>query len=224
MQPSAHLAGTYAAQRTTQVNRSSKSLHTYQYLANGCSNKKIRARTLLAAYEQGLNWTTEFNSIRSFDSKRILHAMYRTLNPKDNVLEDWTPTALAAKGNDADTPTWEQAMNGPNAEGFWEACKVEYNTLIKKECWDIVKKQSWMNVLPGTWAFKIKRYPDGLVKKLKARFCARGDRQIEGVDFFDTFAPVVNWTTVRLLLILTAQLGLATKQVDYTARLHSRRH
>ena len=74
-----------------------------------------------------------------------------------------------------------------------------------------------MNVLPSAWAFKIKRYPDGLVKKLKARFCARGDRQKEGVDFFDTFAPVVNWTTVRMLLILTAQLGLATKQVDYTA-------
>ena len=55
------------------------------------------------------------------------------------------------------------------------------------------------------------------MKKLKARFCARGDRQIEGVDFFDTFAPVVNWTAVRLLLILTAQLGLVTKQVDYTA-------
>ena len=217
VQPSAHLAGTYAAQHTAQVSRSSKSLHTYQYLANGCSNKKIRARTLLAAHEQGLNWTTELNSIRSFDSKRILHAMYRSLNPKDNVLEDWTPTALAAKGNDADTPTWEQAMNGPNAEGFWEACKVEYDTLTKKGCWDIVKRQSWMNILPGTWAFKIKRYPDGLVKKLKARFCARGDRQIEGVDFFDTFAPVVNWTTVRLLLILTAQLGLATKQVDYTA-------
>ena len=74
-----------------------------------------------------------------------------------------------------------------------------------------------MNILPGAWAFKIKRCPDGLVKKLKVRFCARGDRQIEGVDFFDTFALVVNWTTVQLLLILTAQLGLATKQVDYMA-------
>ena len=40
---------------------------------------------------------------------------------------------------------------------------------------------------------------------------------MEGVDFFDTCAPVVNWNAVRLLLILTAQLGLATKQVDYTA-------
>ena len=151
------------------------------------------------------------------DSKRAMMAMMKTLDPDLGTVEEWSPLALAAKGNDADTPTWEQAMNGPNAEGFWEACKVEYDTLVKKECWDVVKRETWMNVLPGTWAFKIKRYPDGLVKKLKACFCARGDRQIEGVNYFDTFAPVVNWTTVRLLLILTAQLGLATKQVDYTA-------
>jgi hypothetical protein len=45
----------------------------------------------------------------------------------------------------------------------------------------------------------------------------RGDRQVEGVDFFDTFAPVVNWRTVRLMLILSAILGLSTHQVDYTA-------
>ena len=74
-----------------------------------------------------------------------------------------------------------------------------------------------MNVLPSTWAFKCKRYPDGMIRKLKARFCARGDKQIEGIDYFDTFAPVVNWTTVRLMLILSIILSLATRQVDYTA-------
>jgi hypothetical protein len=74
-----------------------------------------------------------------------------------------------------------------------------------------------MNVIPGTWAFKVKRFPSGLIRKLKARFCARGDRQIEGIDFFETYAPVVSWTTIRLLMILTVQLGLATRQVDYTA-------
>ena len=77
--------------------------------------------------------------------------------------------------------------------------------------------EDWMNVLPSTWAFKCKRYPDGSIRKLKARFCARGDKQIEGVDYFDTFAPVVNWTTIRLMLILSIILGLSTHQVDYTA-------
>jgi hypothetical protein len=72
-------------------------------------------------------------------------------------------------------------------------------------------------VLPSTWAFKCKRIPDGDIKKLKSRFVARGDKQIEGVDYFETYAPVVNWQTVRLLLILSVILKLSTKQVDYTA-------
>ena len=41
--------------------------------------------------------------------------------------------------------------------------------------------------------------------------------KVKDVDFFDTYAPVVKWTTVRSLLVLTAQLGLATKQADCTA-------
>ena len=74
-----------------------------------------------------------------------------------------------------------------------------------------------MHVVPSTWAFKIKRFPSGLVRKLKARFCVRGDLQKQGVDVFETYAPVVSWTTVRLLLILSVVLNLATTQVDYTA-------
>ena len=51
----------------------------------------------------------------------------------------------------------------------------------------------------------------------KARFCARGDQQLEGVDFFETYAPVVQWTTVRLMLILEILLKLKSKQGDVTA-------
>ena len=122
-------------------------------------------------------------------------------------MENWDPHSLSAKSNSADAHNWNEAMNGPNAQGFWEACRKEVNTLESMHVWDEVKREEWMNALPGTWAFKIKRFPDGLVRKLKSRWCCRGDRQVKDVDFFDTYAPVVKWTTVRLLLILTAQLG-----------------
>ena len=86
--------------------------------------------------------------------------------------------------------------------------------------WDVVSRKEaderGIKVLPSTWAFKRKRYPNGSVRKLKARFCIRGDRQEEGIDYFETYAPVVSWSTVRLLLVLSVTLGLATKQVDYT--------
>jgi hypothetical protein len=110
---------------------------------------------------------------------------------------DWMhPMFLGSKANSEDSPRWEQAMNGPNADGYWKACEKEISILTDdKDAWDAVVHESWMNILPSTWAFKCNCFPDGRVQKLKARFCVRGDRQVEGVDFFLTFAPVVNWTT-----------------------------
>jgi hypothetical protein len=74
-----------------------------------------------------------------------------------------------------------------------------------------------MHVIPSTWAFKCKRLPDGIIHKLKARFCARGDHQIEGIDFFETFALVVAWETIRIMLIMTIIFDLETLHVEYTA-------
>ena len=110
-------------------------------------------------------------------------------------------------------------MNGPYAEGYSEAAHKEIETLVKMRVWDEVDREPWMRVLPSTWAFKCKVYPDGATKKFKGRFCCRGDREIAGVHFDPDkiFAPVVSWTTVRLLLLLSAQLELATRQVDYVA-------
>ena len=72
------------------------------------------------------------------------------------------------------------------------------------------------NVIQLTWAFKCKQYPDSLIKKFKACFCAQGDLQLEGVDFFETYAPVVQWTTIWLMFILEVLLGLKSKQGDVT--------
>ena len=74
-----------------------------------------------------------------------------------------------------------------------------------------------MNVIWSTWAFKLNRYPNGLIKKFKARFCACGDMQLEGIDFFETYAPVAQWTTIRLMLMLKVLLGLKSKQGNVTA-------
>jgi len=51
--------------------------------------------------------------------------------------------------------------------------------------------------------------------KFKARFCVRGDLQKVGVDFFETYSPVVSWSTIRILLTLVSQEGWSTRQVIY---------
>eukprot|EP00956_Cyclotella_meneghiniana_P000227 scaffold288_cov44-Cyclotella_meneghiniana.AAC.7 len=117
----------------------------------------------------------------------------------DCIVDQAHPLAFSIKANanSEDNPSYDEAMRGPYAKEL--------------------EREDWMNALPSTWAFKCKRYPDGRVKKFKARFCARGDCQKEGVDYFDTWSPVVSWTTVRCMLILSVLLDLKTVQADITA-------
>ena len=94
--------------------------------------------------------------------------------------------------------------------------KLEIATLENIDAWSVVdgydSNGALHHVIPSTWAVKCKRYPDGRIKKFKARICARGDKQLEGIDFFETYAPVVQWTTIRLMFILEILLGLKSKQ------------
>ena len=133
------------------------------------------------------------------------------------LLEYFNPALLIAVVNKEDNPTLKEAMNGPDASGFMKAMEIEIDTLMKMQAFIVVDKQSWMNVVSSVWAFRRKRFPDGAIRKLKARICARGFEQIEGVDYFETFAPVVQWMTVRVVLIMTILLHLENKQIDYTA-------
>ena len=57
--------------------------------------------------------------------------------------------------------------------------------------WDSFDQDKSMSVIDSTWAFKCKRYPDGFIKKFKAQFFERVNKKLEGIDFFETYAPVV---------------------------------
>jgi hypothetical protein len=135
-----------------------------------------------------LSWSDAVEHLKSSDYTRFAAQV------EDEF--QYHPMALSMKANAADNPNWNQAMNGPESKGYWRAMELELETLISKNAWVVVERTSNMMVLPSTWAFKCKRFPDGLVRKLKSRFCVRGDCQIDGVDVFDTYTPVVSWTTI----------------------------
>ncbi len=101
----------------------------------------------------------------------------------------------------ADNPSWHEATRGKIANEYWKAMKLDFATLEAIDAWSVIDQLDHC-IIASTWAFKCKCYPDGLIKKFKARFCARGNQQLEGIDFFETYTPVVQWTTIRLMFIL----------------------
>ncbi len=69
--------------------------------------------------------------------------------------------------------------------------------------------------VPAIWSFHRKRAPDWTITKWKARLCPHGGKQVEGIDFWETYAPVFAWSIVRLSLILSMLTGMKNRQVDY---------
>jgi len=175
------------------------------------------------SFIQNLDWDTSISALasssKSHQAQHFFAALETFEDPETGTLEELHPLMLSAKANDEDNPRWFDATQGENREGFWEGMFNEIETLTGDDidAWEQVERTPDMKVVLSTWAFKIKRFPSGLVRKLKSRFCVRGDTQEEGIDYFESYAPVVQWATVRTLLILSVILNLASTQVDYTA-------
>ena len=70
------------------------------------------------------------------------------------------------------------------------------------------------NLVGCKWIFGIKRLPDGSIDRYKARLGAKGFHQRPGVDYHDTFSPVVKPTTIRLVLSLAVSCGWSLRQLN----------
>ena len=87
--------------------------------------------------------------------------------------------------------------------GHWEICA----------CCDVPTGQ---DILPAIWAFKRKhRIDTRAVYKHKARLNIHGGMQKHGVNYWETYSPVVNWFSIRLCLILALLFSWHTCQIDF---------
>jgi hypothetical protein len=99
------------------------------------------------------------------------------------------------QGYDPDAPNFTQAMRSAQVEEWIKACTAELAELALRGTRTEIHKNDLplnANDLPGTWAFKVKKYLYGRFRKFKARYCVCGDKQIEGIDYFQTYAPLVS--------------------------------
>lgn len=121
-----------------------------------------------------------------------------------------------------DPKTYREAVKSTKAKYWKEAMQAEVESLEYNNTWTLVDKPKDKNVLPGKWVYRVKYDADGQVDKYKARYVAKGFAQVEGLDFFETYAPTCKPETFRTLLAVAAQKDLHLGQMNVkSAYLHS---
>jgi len=117
-----------------------------------------------------------------------------------------------------DPDCFEEAVQ----EEVWrKAMESKIASIEENNTWELMELPEGAKVIGVKWIFKTKLNEKGEVEKFKARLVAKGYHQEHGVDFYEVFAPVARWDTIRMILALAAENEWKVYQLDVkSAFLH----
>ena len=130
---------------------------------------------------------------------------------------------IKSQSHNPDNTTYMEALSGENEEEYFKAMDDKIQSLIRRDTWEIVLRRSVddHNVLPLTWYFKCKRKPDWKIRKSKARYFVIGDVQkIFSPKPLNLYSPVVQWVTVKFMLIFQCIIVLQSQSIDFTTNFY----
>ncbi|KAK9217646.1 hypothetical protein WN943_006274 [Citrus x changshan-huyou] len=117
------------------------------------------------------------------------------ISPTLSSLPNNTPEALKK-------PKWKRAIED------------EYNALMKNKTWTLIPNSQNYKLVGNKWVYRVKENSDGTINKFKTRLVAKGFLQTPGVDFKETFSPIVKAATIRIVLTVVVNNDWKLRQVD----------
>ncbi|MBW0561044.1 hypothetical protein O181_100759 [Austropuccinia psidii MF-1] len=124
------------------------------------------------------------------------------------------PKALMTSSDLNNPASYRQAIRSRNSNQWLNAIKKELHTMSELNVWEIVPIPKDTQLIGTTWVFKTKRNELNAILEHKARLCAQGFSQIQGVDFSKTFAPTGQLNSLRTLISFAASNNLRFEQLD----------
>ena len=121
---------------------------------------------------------------------------------------------------DHDEPmNYEEATMGPNSNKWLEAMKSEIGSMYENKVWTLVDLPDDRQAIENKWIFKKKTDDDGNVTVYKVWLVVKGFRQVQGVEYDETFSPVAMLKSVRIMLAIAAFMIM--KFGRWMSKLHS---
>jgi hypothetical protein len=116
--------------------------------------------------------------------------------------------------NNGEPVTYGEAINSHESSKWRTAMDEEFNALQHNNTWTLVKLPADCKAIGSKWVYKKKINSDGTVERFKARLCAKGFTQQEGIDYNETFAPVVKYKSLRIVLAVVVNKDYELQQMD----------
>ena len=117
---------------------------------------------------------------------------------------------------ESDPKSTREALSSEEKDKWTVAMEKEFSSLKANDVWDIVDLPKDRKAIGSKWIFKRKRDAEGNVERYKARLVAQGFTQKDGIDYDETFSPVVRFESIRTIIALAARHNLQLHQIDIT--------
>lgn len=90
----------------------------------------------------------------------------------------------------------------------------EFNAPIRNQTWSFVPHRPNMYLVGCKWVYRLKHKANGTIERHKAQLVAKGYHQRKGIDYSETFSPVIKPCTVRLILSIAISHSWLIRQLD----------
>lgn len=151
----------------------------------------------------------------SDEAKRVFVIRRPTEESTKEAVDDVAFRVFISKHGDVSVPkSYRDAMKSPQCAKWKDAIKSEFDSLVANNTWEKVDAPKGVKIVGSRWCFDLKFNAEGEITRYKARFVVQGFSQTLGLDYFETYAPVVHMNTVRTVLALAATYDWNTVQMD----------
>ena len=90
----------------------------------------------------------------------------------------------------------------------------ELNQFVRNDVWELALRPENVHVIGTKWIFKNKTDEDGEIIQNKSRLVAQGYTQVKGVEFVESFAPVVRLESIQILMSIACTMNFKLYQMD----------